>query len=83
MGVNGKSGEVFHMGVDSKGTSSLGKWEVDDDGDAILGIVFTAEYGQEGALRIRHHLEDKNTVIVTVELPEPIKIKLIRLPKKK
>ncbi len=81
MGVNGKSGEVFHMGADSDGSSSLGTWQVKDNGDAVLGIVFTSGDGQEGALSIRHHLADKDTVVVTIELPQPIKFKLIRAAK--
>ena len=82
MGVNGKTGDVYHMGADSDGTSSLGKWELEDNGDAVLGIVYTSGDGQEGALSIRHHQEDKDTVVVTIELPEPIKFKLIRSAKR-
>ena len=78
MGVNGKTGEVFHMGADSAGTSSLGKWEVDDNGDAVLGIAYTSGDGQEGVVSIRYHREAENTVIMTIELPEPIEVKLNR-----
>ena len=82
MGVNGKTGDVYHMGADSDGTSSLGKWDVEENGDAVLGIVYTSGNGQEGALSIRHHQEGKDVVIVTIELPEPIKFKLIRSAKR-
>ena len=34
MGVNAKNGEVFHLGADSDGGSSLGKWTVNEDGSA-------------------------------------------------
>jgi hypothetical protein len=79
MGVNGKTGEVFLMGADSDGAASLGKWDTKDNGDAVLGTAFTSGDGQEGTLSIRHHLEDKDTMIVTVELPLPIKFKMIRV----
>lgn len=81
MGVNAKNGDVFHMGADSTGGSSLGRWEIADNGDAVLSIVFTDGDGQEGVLNIRHHREDKDTVLVTLELPQPVKIKLVRAKK--
>ena len=81
MGVNAKNGDVFHMGADSAGGSSLGKWDIEDNGDAVLSIVFTGGDGEQGSLNIRHHREDKDTVLVTLELPEPIKIKLVRAKK--
>ena len=34
--------------------------------------------GEQGTLSIRHHWDDEDTLIVTIELPEPIKIKMIR-----
>ena len=79
MGVNAKTGEVFHMGADSTGGSSLGQWDIDDNGDAILGLLFTGADGEQGALSIRHRLEGKDTLIATVELPEPITLKLTRV----
>jgi hypothetical protein len=78
MGVNGKTGVVFHMGADSEGNSSLGKWIVQDNGDAILGLVYTSSSGQEIEVIIRHHLVDKDTMIVTIEAPEPMRVKMIR-----
>ena len=77
MGVNAKSGEVFHMGADSEGASSLGKWELDGR-DAVLGLVYTTGEGQEGALSIRHHLEDENTMSITIELPQPIRVTMVK-----
>ena len=78
MGVNGKTGEVFHMGADSDGTSSLGKWEVEDSGDAVLGILYTTVDGQEGGMSIRFHKQGKDAVTMTIELPQPIRVKLVR-----
>ncbi|MCM2369273.1 hypothetical protein [Aporhodopirellula aestuarii] len=79
MGVNARTGEVFHMGADSEGASSLGKWTIDEKGDAVLGLLFTAGDGEQGGLSIRHHREDQDTMIVTLELPEPTTVKMIRV----
>jgi len=86
MGVNAKTGEVFHMGANSDGTSVLGKWELEDE-DAVLGLLYTTGDGQEGALSIRYHRENADTLTVIVELPgvpDPIaKSRLIRTKPKK
>jgi len=78
MGVNATNGEVFHMGADSNGGSSLGKWEMKDDGEIVLELLYTSGDGQTGGLSIRHRLESNDTMIVTVELPQPISFKMIR-----
>ena len=83
MGVNGKTSEVFHMGAASDGTSSQGRWEVDENGDAVLGLAFTSGDDQEGVLSIRHHPVDEDTMIVTIELAQPIKFKMIHANPKK
>lgn len=79
MGVNAKTGEVFHMGADSTGGSSLGKWEIANNGDAVLGLLFTGADGEQGALSIRHRMEGQDTLIATVELPQPMTFKLTRV----
>lgn len=78
MGVNGKTGEVFHMGADSGGTSSLGKWEIDDSGDALLKVVYTTAEGQQGDLSIRFHKEGEDEVTMSIESPQQFSLKLIR-----
>ncbi len=78
MGVNAKTGKIFLMGADSDGGSYLGEWNVDNNEDAVLGIGFTSPDGQEGLLSIRHQMENKDTMLVTVELPQPITFKMIR-----
>lgn len=78
MGVQGKTGDVFHMGADSEGTSSIGTWAVPAKGEAVLSIMFTSGDGQEGTLSIRHKMMNKDTLIVTIELPQPITYKLVR-----
>ena len=77
IGVNGKTGEVYQVGADSKGTGSLGKWSA-VDGDAILDLGFVTEGGNEGRLKIRHHMQDANTLVITIEKEEPITITLVR-----
>ena len=82
MGLNAKTDEIYHMSADNQGGSSRGKWEL-NDGEAVLGIVFVSPEGEEGVLSIRHHLEDDDTLHLTVELPKPLKFKMVRSKKKK
>ena len=44
----------------------------------VLELVFTSGDGQQGALRIRHLLEGNDKMKVTIELPQPVTITLIR-----
>ena len=44
-----------------------------------LGLLFVTGTGDEGALKIRLRFEDDGTMIVIVDLPEPIVIKMIRV----
>ena len=78
MGYNAKKREVFHVSVDDRGGSSIGRWTF-VDGQAFLGLLFVTGTGDEGALQIRHRLEGDDTMIVTVDLPEPVVIKMIRV----
>ena len=82
MGRNPKSGEVFHVGADSEGGSSIGKWKI-ENGEVVLGLLFVTGAGEEGGLAIRHKLVDDNTMLVTVVLPEAITFKLVREQKKR
>ena len=82
IGVNAKTNEVFQMGAASDGSSSLGNWKFKDDGTAVLGMVFTAGDGSEGALEIRLHLDDKDAMTITIVLPQPIEIEMVRVAKK-
>ena len=77
MGHNPNKGEVFHVSVDDGGGSSIGRWTFEKD-EATLGLLFVTGTGEEGALQIRQKLEDADTMIVTVDLPEPIVLKMIR-----
>ena len=77
IGRNAQSGEVFHMGADDQGGSSLGKWTFNAD-EAVLELGFTAADGQQGGMKIRHALKDDDTMIVTIEAGEPITLTMIR-----
>ena len=83
MCVNAKNGAVFHMSVDSLGSSAIGEWKVDDKGDAVPGMLYTGPDGRGGFLSVRYHFDDQNTITMTVELPQPIAIKIIREKPKK
>ena len=78
MGHNPKKGEVFHVSVDDQGGSSIGRWTFEED-EATLGLFFVTGTGDEGALKIQMRFEDDDTMIVIVDLPEPIVIKWIRV----
>ena len=78
MAVNAESGEVFHTGADRNGTSFVGKWQLPKDGDAVLDVGFTSDSGDKGSIKIRYQLANDDTLVLTVELPQPITIKMIR-----
>ncbi|MDG2013375.1 MAG: hypothetical protein P8J33_07715 [Pirellulaceae bacterium] len=82
IGVNAKTNEVFQMGVASDGSSSLGSWNFKKDGMAVLGMAYTAGDGSEGSLEIRLHLDDKDSMTITIVLPQPIEIEMVRVDKK-
>jgi hypothetical protein len=78
MGLEPKSGSVFNMSVDSEGTSSLGRWRF-EEATAILEFAFVTAAGQDGGLRILCMLQNDDTMIVTIDLPEPMVFKMIRV----
>lgn len=79
MGRNPKSGEVYHFGADSEGGGSLGAWSI-EEGDAVLSTMFVTAQGVEGTVRIRHHMENDDTIVVSIEAePEPVTFKMKRV----
>lgn len=78
MSVNAKSGDVFQVGGDDQGTSFLGGWRFEEKGDAVLAVTYTTGDGAEGTLNIRYRLEGNDTLIMTLELPQPITVRMIR-----
>ena len=78
MVIDAESGGVVHTGADRSGTSFTGKWQLPKDGDAVLDVAFTSGSGDKGSLKLRYHLANDDTLVVTVELPQPITIKMIR-----
>lgn len=78
MSVNAKTGEVFQVGANDKGATFLSKWKFEEKGDAVQEVAYISETGDEGAISVRHRLLDDNTLVITLELPQPITVKLIR-----
>jgi len=78
MGVNAKTGQVFHMGADKQGASPIGEWKIDADGSAVLHLLFTGGDGAEGALQMRHMLVGKDKMEFTVQLARPLRYTLVR-----
>ena len=77
LGRNPKTGKVFNAAADNQGGSSIGEWTL-EDGQVVLRLAFVTGAGVEGTLKIMQRLEDKDTLIVTVELPEPVTFKMVR-----
>ena len=78
MGVNAQNGQVFHMGADKQGASSLGEWKIDADGSAVLSLAFTGGDGAQGTLQMRHKFVGDDKMEVTVRLAQPLKFRLVR-----
>lgn len=78
IGVNPSKGDVYHVGGDSTGASFLGTWNIDDGGVGTLSLGIAAADGNEFTLQIRHELLDADTMRVTILLPQPIVIELVR-----
>ncbi|TWT39885.1 hypothetical protein KOR42_50910 [Thalassoglobus neptunius] len=79
MAVNGQSGDVFDVSADATGSSTLGTWKFESDGNAVLQVVYATGEGQQGTLNIHYQLVDDDTLHLTFEFPEPFHIKLIRM----
>jgi len=75
---NPKKDEVYHVSADDKGGSSSGKWTFTKD-EAILDLGFVTPDKEEGLLQLRYKFIDDDTMTVTVVLPEPVVIKMIRV----
>jgi len=77
MGQNAQTGDVFHLGADNRGGSSIGSWTF-EDGEATLELAFVTGDGLEGGAMIRHRLKDENTMIVTIDAGESVTFTMIR-----
>ncbi|MBT7304916.1 MAG: hypothetical protein HN849_35640, partial [Victivallales bacterium] len=78
MGLNSGTGEVYHIGVDSEGTSSLGTWSF-KEGEAVLELGFTTVAGEQGGRRFRHEFVDDDTMLMTIDYPEPVVLRMVRV----
>lgn len=78
IGINPGNGDVYHVGGDTSGASFLGTWNIDDGGVGTLSLGISAADGNEFTLQIRHELLDADTMRVTIQLPQPIVIELVR-----
>ncbi len=79
--VNAQNGDVFQVGADSTGSSHLGAWKFNNDGNAVLNLGYTDGNGTQGELTIRYKLVDDNTLDMTLQFPQPIQIRLVRASK--
>jgi hypothetical protein len=79
--VNAQNADVFQVGADSTGSSHLGAWKFNKDGNAVLNLGYTDANGTQGELTIRYKLADDNTLDMTLQFPQPIQIRLVRASK--
>ena len=78
MAVNAANGQVFMVGADKQGASSLGEWKIDGNGFAVLGLAFTGADGKPGTLQIQHKLVSKDKMEITIQLAQPLRFILVR-----
>ncbi len=78
MGVNASNGQVFIVGADKQGGSSLGEWKFDANSIATLSLGYTGADGQSGTLQIQHKLVSKDKMEVTFQLAQPFRFMLVR-----
>lgn len=75
---NPKKGEVYQVSADDHGGSTSGRWTFSAD-EAILDLGFVTPDKQEGLLQFHYRFIDDDTMMLTIVLPKPIEIKMIRV----
>lgn len=78
LAVNAADGTVFQVGGDSRGATFLGGWTVGDDGAATARLGITGGDGNRFDLTLRHRFTGPDTMTLTIEVPQPITIELVR-----
>ena len=78
IGVNRANGLVYHVGGDRNGASFTGNWEADTNGDSLLKLNIESENGGKHSLTVRYHFNNQDQLTLTVELPEPIVVPMVR-----
>jgi hypothetical protein len=73
-----ESGEVQHTGGDRDGATFKGTWDDSPEGDALLKVSFVNAKLEQGTITVRYHFETDDALTLTVELPQPIKVKMVR-----
>lgn len=76
--LNPESGEVQHTGGDRDGATFKGAWDISPEGDALLKVSFVNAKLEQGTITIRYHFETDDALTLTVELPQPIQVKMVR-----
>ncbi len=77
--LNAQNRNVVQAGADSTGSSHLGAWKFHKDGNAVLNLGYTDGNGTQGEITIRYKLVDDNTLDISLELPQPIRVRLVRV----
>ncbi len=76
--MNSQNGDIFQSGAGSTGSSHLGTWTFEKGKDAVLKLGYTDGDGNQGELNLRYRLINDDTLLFTLELPQPIRIRMVR-----
>jgi len=76
--VNAADGTVFQAWGDARGATFTGTWIQADDGALVSRVSITGADGNRFDLSIRHRLSGADTMTITLELPEPIVVEMVR-----
>ena len=77
--VNAANGDVFQVGADSTGSSHLGTWQFNENGEAVVMLGYTDGEGKQGQITLRYQLTDDNTLTLGLSLPQAFQIRLKRV----
>ena len=77
--IEGKTGQLVQTGADSLGATFQTRWELEDQGDAVLSYVAYGQDGKESKLGIRQHFDDQDTLIRILAHSRPVTVRMKRM----
>ncbi|MCH2122976.1 MAG: hypothetical protein MK136_17260 [Pirellulaceae bacterium] len=77
--VNPSNQEVVQEGENDQGGTHRGRWTFAEKGKASLEIGYTNRDGTEGELSLNYELVDRDTLDLTIQWSEPVRVRLKRV----
>ncbi|MEC8862108.1 MAG: hypothetical protein VXX31_04095, partial [Planctomycetota bacterium] len=77
--VNASNQEVVQEGENDQGGTHRGRWTFTEEGKASLEIGYTNRDGTEGELSLNYELVDRDTLDLTIQWSEPVRVRLKRV----